>query len=177
MTEFFLTSMMKIRNVVDSAFILSKYLESRLEETIKEIRALVEETESALKGDPDIIKSCRSKCWDVNHTKEFINKLETNTLCVMPIETTDFVVATLNNWMDGECAKYFTSEFECQVEDLVDNYGFGYGNDEDYISRIDYGTEITHIKEYVVTILIRLCQCETLKDKIQTLEHYLNDFD
>ena len=164
----------KIIGVWDKMFLS---IEPQNEETIKEIKKLVEETASGLKDNPDAIKFCQSKYWDMNHAKEFISKLETNDLCVMPIETKDFVVSTLNNWMDGECAKYFTSEFECPVEDLVDKNGFGYDEDEDYISRIDYGTEITPIKEYVVTILIRLCQCETLKDKIQTLEHYLKDFD
>ena len=70
------------------------------------------------------------------------------------ILTVDDIVSTLNNWLDGdELWEYFASEFECEREKIVNQFGFGY--DEEGIKMIagDYLEEITlSIEELSTTI-------------------------
>jgi hypothetical protein len=124
----------------------------------------------------EIIKQCEKKYWDINHLKSYLKEyMETNisaqhiNILAMPVVLDEFIVSSLNNWMDGELVDYYKKEFECEAEDIVDRWGFCYSSDSNNIS-YTCGDDAVDIDKSYEEILKLILLCETNEDKIKLID-------
>lgn len=148
-----------------------------LKEEYNGLKQEVEEFVKQLHIDSEMVKMCREKYWDVNHLKNYLKEYtETNISAqqiikvrAMPIVLDEFIVSSLNNWMDGELVEYYKKEFDCEAEDIVDRWGFCYSSDSDKISFV-LGDDLIDIDKSYEEILKSILLCETNEDKINLIE-------
>lgn len=80
-------------------------------------------------------------------------------------------VSLLNNTMDGELASYFMEEFGCEYSEIVDEHGFVYSKDEDYVSFVQVD-DIIPIKTPYHLIFKEMLLAFTRDEKIKVINKY-----
>ena len=80
---------------------------------------------------------------------EKINSLENGCLLIAPYNTFEFIGTALNNWMDDDLKDRFSLLFECEVNEIVDKYGFDYSEDRNklYYLEGDSCVEVPYTSE------------------------------
>ena len=73
--------------------------------------------------------------------------------------------------MDGELASYFMEEFGCEYSEIVDEHGFVYSKDEDYVSFVQVD-DIIPIKTPYHLIFKEMLLAFTRDEKIKVINKY-----
>jgi len=83
-------------------------------------------------------------------------------------------VSLLNNTMDGELASHYMEEFGCSYDEIVDEHGFGYEDEEESIFNV-VGSDLVAINVPDYLIFKEMLFAFTREEKIAVIDKYTRE--